>query len=87
MADPGFTDLPGTANCTFEFDSTLNTAAATAHGASLASVWACVTTFEGSGGSLMASVKAARAVCVVIERALQWCDGNHGLVAVPGEQQ
>lgn len=37
MADPGFTDLPGTANFTFEFDSTLNTAAATALGASLAS--------------------------------------------------
>jgi hypothetical protein len=37
MADPGFTDLPGAANFTFEFDSTLNTAAATALGASLAS--------------------------------------------------
>lgn len=37
MADPGFTDLPGTANFTIEFDSTLNTAAATALGASIAS--------------------------------------------------
>lgn len=37
MADPGFTDLPGSAHFTFEFDSTLNGAAATALGASIAS--------------------------------------------------
>jgi hypothetical protein len=37
MADPGFTDLPGTPNFTFEFDNRLNAAASAALGASLAS--------------------------------------------------
>jgi hypothetical protein len=37
VADPGFTDLPGTPNFTFEFDNTLNAAASAALGASLTS--------------------------------------------------
>jgi hypothetical protein len=36
VADPGYTDLPGTTHFTFEFDNALNTVAATAFGAALA---------------------------------------------------
>jgi len=36
MADPGYVDLPGTTHFTFEYDNTLNQAAATAFGGALA---------------------------------------------------
>jgi hypothetical protein len=56
MADAGYTDLPGTANFTFEYDSTLNAAAAAALGASLVStVEADYTLVNGWFGNLSPS--------------------------------